>query len=428
MIVRYPLSCNGCGAVTVLRIAVGHRDRDPFRFECEQCHQEISGTFVTDQKAVAVKGLEDVAGATLAESEEGAQYYHLYSSDFATESSQEQALGLSPFMTAYITLGSKFDERMGRVTTFFGLLDNDGAELKRIARNFFAENWPQYKRAVGKYLDWPLEEPLDQQRALFQLFELMLGSIFTSEGHVALIVEMNDQLVTLLRSRKQQFLAFIDEALSRGYLKESRQVLLEQLLRFCDEAEDFRTVLPFWDPADPNASFPTGLAVRAPRAFHELKSLYVDLYEAIARALTLVTALGNLLHRGNHNHYLPHPNLGGKFAPQSMADFHRRSNAPKIEYVAELPWLAPWIAAGLDPKLRNAIGHNSSRYNSKNGTIEYQLDAAGTVRSMSYGEFLFGILRLARSALQLAHLTKQLFVFDRFRDMDLTDAPEKPAT
>lgn len=102
-----------------------------------------------------------------------------------------------------------------------------------------------------------------------------------------------------------------------------------------------------------------------------------------------------------------------------MVDFHKKSNAPKLAYLSDLPWLEVWIAPALNPKLRNAIGHNSSHYNPSTGTIDYQRDGADAEHSISYGEFLFGILRLVRSALQLAHLTKQLFVFDHFRDMDV---------
>ena len=423
MIVRYPLKCNGCGVITILRIAVSHRDRDPFHFECEECHREISGIFVTDQQAAAVKGIEDLRGAALSETEDGAKYFHLYSSDFATETSQESVTGLSPFLTAHMMLGPQFVERMGRIAQFYGLVENDGAELKGIARQFSEGNRKQFRLSVSRYLDWPLDEPIDQQRALFQLFELMLGPLFHSESHVSLVSKMYSELKHLFKDKKPAFIAFVDDALVRGYLKSSRQELLDQLLRFLEEADDFRSVLPFWDAADQNAAFPPELAVRAPRSFNQLKSFYVDLYEAVARSLTLVTAIGNLVHRGDHNAYQPHPTLRDKFAPRSMADFHTKNSAPKLAYLADLSWLSEWVQPSMDAKLRNAIGHNSSRYNPKTGNIDYQLDGAGTVRSISYGDFLFAILRLVRTSLQLAHLTKQLYVFDHFRGMDMSGAP-----
>ena len=67
MIVRYPLKCDGCGTVTVLRISVGHREREPFRFECEECHQVVSGVFITaravDRWPVAVSHLSGLVAS-----------------------------------------------------------------------------------------------------------------------------------------------------------------------------------------------------------------------------------------------------------------------------------------------------------------------------------------------------------------------------
>ncbi|HVN33105.1 MAG TPA: hypothetical protein VMT45_14075, partial [Thermoanaerobaculaceae bacterium] len=377
------------------------------------------GVFVTDQEAGTVKGLQDLHGATLVGSEEGAKYFHMYSPDFATDTAYAETLGPSPFITAIMRLGPEYEKRMRRIASFYGLLASDGPEFQRITRNFLLENWDHFGKGIGKYLDWPVEQPIDRQRALFQLLEIMLGGVFTSEGHVGLISTMYNELTSLLRSSRPQFIAFINEALVGGYLRDSRRALLELLLRFVERADDFRSVLPYWDPADLRSSFPPDLAVTAPRAFHELKSLYVDLYEAIARALTLVSGIANVQRRGNHNLYAPHPTLGKKFAPHSMAEFHRKSNAPKVAYLSDLPWLEAWLAPALDSKLRNAIGHNSSHYNPRTGTIDYRLDGTGSVRSISYGDFLFGILRLVRSALQMAHLIKQLYVFDHFRDVDV---------
>ncbi|MCX5801811.1 MAG: hypothetical protein NTX17_10570 [Candidatus Eisenbacteria bacterium] len=303
---------------------------------------------------------------------------------------------------------------------FFNLVSNDGEEMQRIARNFFSENWDHFAAGTGKYLkDWPVAEPIDRQRALFQLLELMVGTLFTSEGHVELITKMSNFLAGLAAKSRPALLGFVDDALSQHYLSESRQTLVEIILRFLERADDFRSVLPFWNPADPDAVFPSDLTVTAPRSFHELKSLYVDAYEAVARALTVVSALANLDVRGHHDNYLTHPILGKKFAPQSMGEFHKKSHAPKLAYLAELPWLERWILPALEPKLRNAIGHNSSRYDATTGDIEYQLDGASGFKSISYGDFLFSLLRLVRSALQLAHLMKQLYVHHYFRNREL---------
>ena len=94
-----------------------------------------------------------------------------------------------------------------------------------------------------------------------------------------------------------------------------------------------------------------------------------------------------------------------------MEDFHRLSNAPKVDLLDEEPLFRDWLKKAIDPQLRNAIGHNTVKYNSKTGDISYPLDKAGAkIKTITYGEFLNLVLRAIVRVHQLNHLIKILYV------------------
>jgi hypothetical protein len=186
-------------------------------------------------------------------------------------------------------------------------------------------------------------------------------------------------------------------------------------------------VLSEWDPGDPNREIDAALRVPGQGRFHEVKALYVDAYEATARGLTIVTAIINLRDRRDADAYPTHPDLGRRFAPASLDDFHRQSNAPKLAYLRGDPLFESWLVPALDPKLRNAIGHYTAAYDPGTGDISYAVDRVGTRETLSYGQFLLRVFRLVVRTHQLNHLVKMLFVHSFLRDADAAQGTPAPS-
>jgi hypothetical protein len=191
---------------------------------------------------------------------------------------------------------------------------------------------------------------------------------------------------------------------------------LDLSIRFFDSVSAFRPILADWDPEHLNKGVPKQLRLTGQEAFHELKALYVDAYEVTCRALTLVTALINVNRRNDHNAYPPHPRLKARFQAKSMAEFNEMNNAPKLELLAEEPFFQSWLGGALDPKLRNAVGHNTISYDFPTGTIKYQLgrpsstSSTKTTADITYAEFLSRTLRAVVRAHEINHLVKILDV------------------
>jgi hypothetical protein len=94
-----------------------------------------------------------------------------------------------------------------------------------------------------------------------------------------------------------------------------------------------------------------------------------------------------------------------------MEGFQQLSNAPKVELLDEEPLIRDWLTKAIDPQLRNAIGHNTVKYDSKTGDISYPLDKAGAkVKTITYGKFLNLAMRAMVRVHQLNHLIKILYV------------------
>src|SRR5260370_17278870 len=97
MVIRYYLRCEHCQKTTLLRIAVGYREKEPFYFECEHCSQAISGNLLLDQRNARIEGLE-VDGAVPIDSEE-ADYILTYDPNFSHAGGETlEGLTLTPFL------------------------------------------------------------------------------------------------------------------------------------------------------------------------------------------------------------------------------------------------------------------------------------------------------------------------------------------
>jgi hypothetical protein len=417
MNVRYPLKCHGCGSITVLRIGVSYREREPFEFACQECSQDISGIHVTDQKRYRVVGVEDLSGAEQAHSEEGAKFYHQYHPDFATDTTTPTTptgLGMSPFLQAMRRRGlDDLVVRVGRGQIFAETVQRRGNDIIRALRNHQKARWKQFDTDAQR-LGIRLQPPADASSrlcAVSEVVNLLLSPIFQGGVHSSRVADADALLRNLASTDPAKLTDTLESLLSEGFLTAVQQQLLDIFARVVRLGNDLRPVLFEWDPENDTAPWPEHLAVKGPMRFHDLKTLYVDAYEALARALTAITALLNLRDRGGAANYAVHPDLGKKFSPKTLREFHKQNNAPKLAYLRGDPLFEPWILPALDPKLRNAIGHYSADYDPVDGRVSYIVDkATGKREELSYGEFMWGLTRILFCCFETHELLRTLLV------------------
>ena len=99
--------------------------------------------------------------------------------------------------------------------------------------------------------------------------------------------------------------------------------------------------------------------------FKKYKDLYKDLSEIIARQLSLVAGINNMVHRGDFNEF----SGAGKDNPR---DLHKYADIPfglKLKHIDDGWYKFKYDFA--DNKLRNAIAHYKTEYNDVTQIITY---------------------------------------------------------
>jgi hypothetical protein len=396
---------------------VSNRAREPFKFDCQECGQEISGVFLTDQTQARVLGLTDMSGADLAESESDAKYYHQYHPDFAIDTTSPTwpgGLSLTPFMEATMRHGPEFMERMRRVGLFREAVRSNGNDVVRTLRNFRTNKLKQYDEDVTRLGHPPIMaggKSSARVCALSAVLRDILDPLFGGKVHGDRLSAIRQLIRDLADRDRAKFNAMLTE-LTGGPLPAFQYELLEVLSRFLRLTEELRAVLPEWNPEDPDAAWPAHLKVTGQSRFHDIKAVYVDAYEAIARGLTVIVALQNLRDRGDPHSFPPHPDLGKRFAPKDIFDFHKDNNAPKLAYLRGDALFELWFLTALDPKLRNAIGHYSAVFEPAEGSISYISDKkTGAREVISYAQFLRSILRVILCCYELHEAVAILLIY-----------------
>lgn len=417
-VLRYTLKCDYCEKTTLLRLGVGHEERQPFYFECENCSQSIQGALILNKEGDEIAKFE-VTGATPIQGvkpkdifEKTTDFAFTFDPDFAYSDESAHDGVLTPFLQAMHRHKDDFIPRLERMALFDMVLKEGVPDLNRIIRNYKAEKWDLFAKGVKQYIpgDWPVDLPIDKNRALYQIIEFFLSPVVTSRSHADLILSFTKYTATIVSDKPNEFDSFILKAENLGYLQSIQYDALDLVTRFFNLANEFRPVVMEWHFENPDSDFRSGVKIKGRIKFHDVKSFYVDCYELACRSLTLVTGLINIMHRSNCDAYIPHPRLVNKFFSSNIEDFHTRSHAPKIEILAEEPLFYDWLEKALDSKLRNAVGHNSLSYDKSKEEITYVIDKKGKKATISYGDFLTKTLRLFIRTHQTNHLIKLLYV------------------
>lgn len=412
MIVRYHVECDSCATVTALRLSVGHGAREPFQFSCSRCHNLISGHHLLDQENAKVLGPEIIGAKETKRKDVSHSYSH--NPDYPGLGHSDADEHRSSFIESFARLGEGGFRNLQRAAWARKFIPEHRARLRQIVSCYMADKWAVFDRIVGDLFEIPPpDNTLDRDRALYLTLELAYLPLFASESHAGHVSTTFTFVHDLYRRQATKLLNAVAALDKAGVLDKTRDAALRSLLWILDNIDSFSQALPFWSPETRDIAFPEETPISGPYPFDKLKSQYVDCYEAIHVGMTVAIVLGNVSHRQDANSFGLVPS--GKPAARSISHFLKLPNAPKAALLTEPPWLQAWIAPVLNPKLRNAIGHNSASFDHQSGVVRYPTTGNTSHGRIVYGQFLTDILRMHLVLHQLNHLVKILRVFDRLR-------------
>ncbi len=122
--------------------------------------------------------------------------------------------------------------------------------------------------------------------------------------------------------------------------------------------------------------------------FGALKTFYIDCYETMGQAMELLVGLANVAIRGNGESF----RTGVKPLVSTLGQFEKLGNAKKLEYLDPGSFSRNLASSAMDPKLRNAIGHNDITLDLDSQELVYLEN--GKERRLRYVDFARNTYRL----------------------------------
>jgi len=413
MMLRLAVRCPGCEQDVVVRIGMDTTERTQFYFPCpyQDCGLPIRGTvFSGDGSAFTVKFPDDIER------------------DLASVPGDALVTTANPFVPGSFDAGSldafggssmfALDHLLGDRMIDFGAQRSKAAEVlrelwppaRRLYEYYLAENWEGFSRTTSKYFDdWNLPRDAKTHARAVAAHQPMLAVTWN-------IVEPSEAAAQFLETFCQVHLQAVKTPAYSELLKEDGDIgKVEALQRgVFDALERFVPRYEMWAMGalqrfmDQSRHAELDRLTLARDEFHETGPLYQHAFEAISKTLRYPVAAQNTLQRGDPNNFGDvHPQtVPIDERPRTMSQFERISNAHKIAYVNQI---AEWQAfcSILDNKIRNNIGHSSTRHDLRSGRVVSDKDALG----VSYTTFLaavyeiFGALAVTSQLLRSVRVT-----------------------
>lgn len=310
----------------------------------------------------------------------------------------------SAFILTFNRLGDRAMAQIGRANLFEQVASNVAPDLRRAIVNYRLGRMSQLVAAMKPHVgDPPGDHEAGRLQALHRLAVLAMAPVAASPIHVQSVERFIELSATAAKRYRVGFEGLLADCRHDDFARSIELDVLSLIPHMYELKSEFLPVLVDWPVEHPEADIPDNLQFgRIPR-FDETKALYVDAYEAAMRAITLVSAVVNVVGRNDHNDYAPYLDARIR-TPRSMRDFHRQNHAPKVGWVLGRPLLKGWPHAQLDAHLRNSIGHNRASLDALGERLTYADRTDHSVHNLSYANFLVRTLR----ALRTAHEANQL--------------------
>lgn len=389
--IRYGLRCLGCDDAFWVRVGADSTGGTKFYLLCPNCSLPIRATargedlYTFDVKfdAVRVESLADDAKVVTANPFVPAR----------PGADSDSPLEAFSMMTLHHLLGDDVFAFIQSLGSARSTVAHNWPPVRRIYEYYLDGNWPAFDRAVASTfpdVNWPNGATV-QERATRAHMAILAGTVE--------LVIPSDQLHRYFDrySRKHtaalrvpEYRALLVTDFEDGKLKRLQRSLFDLIDLFVQRSEmwamgGLERVVP-----NDRRTFLDDL-VLARDEFGELRDLYQQGFELICKTLRFLVAAQNTVKRMDPNDFGPDvpPRVPANRHPTNLSQFDKLPNAHRIEYVGQVPgWEG--LAAVLDNKIRNTIGHATVRHDLRSSRIVSDQNADG----ITYLQFLAGVYDL----------------------------------
>ena len=409
MNINLALECESCNTAIYCRLGMSNRAYQPLRFVCPECSAPIDIT-LTLGTPESLGGL-DITGAKNNSDkwsfspDKNFVDLHL---DFPT-SFEKYVPGMTPFMKASMRCGRKqmaiHNMRLNMLNSRVGMIPNIKAAIKLYGKG----KVDLYKKVVQELFDEEdidLEKTIDQNKLLYLILEQCFAPFNDLESNYNTVHGYTDLLLGFIKDNKLELERFVNEIVENGFLKNLQIDCLEIYPKMLDAELIFRPAF-FLDYDKTYQGSMTAYRVSS-HDFEEFKDLYKDISEILARQLTLVAGINNLLKRNDHNKFT---DIRGN--PKDLNDFADRPFGLKLGLIDDSWYQIDSEIA--DNQLRNSIAHYKAEYDEITQLLNYFPKKEGMKQEKSeqmyFLDFCRKILLSFREMHKLNHLIKCLYVY-----------------
>ena len=412
------ITCSTCEQDTDCRIGYSNRLIQPLQFSCPHCQSALEITLAPSE---APQSKFSFRGCGPSKNQpdgpfDGTNPFVDLHLDFPVKFGA-YVLGLTPWFASLNQLEEATGgdrERALQISMFHsGRLNvlNElyprADELKRVINLYHGANKQLFQKRAAEFLQEPEEQSLLPQDLNATLYRVIAKAFFPFIVYEH-AKEISEELPKLLfRLKRAQLEAFIDSIISSGFLTTLQRDCLRIYSRVFDAEIPFRPAL-FLDFFDEDQHDLVAGRVSA-HDFMELKDLYKDILEIIARQLVLVAGINNLYHRVDFNSFKAID--GGTLS--SLQKFSEKTFSEKFKYLDDC-WYNLTVT-DFNLGLRNAIAHNNIDYNSNTQIVTYYPEggrlAATEGKQTSFLLFIRSLLLAFREMHNLHHVIKSLLYY-----------------
>lgn len=372
MNVRHYLRCDVCGAVILARTQVGHLDSHPIRIHCGQCGILISGKAFFNQEEATVQF--EFSNAEIIE-ETKPDFYIEASGELITEKLQRANLDnelyytVPPFYNSLWSMGNKnYEEFMKRSTRFIMLSKTQWPRIRRINELWLNGKTEYLIKQVEELLpkkQFPMNNNLEYLRGVHQLNIMFFSNILEPSFFKSTTDFLWKELRLLGKSNAKGLFDLAKDFGKCGLLKHYDEKVFGLYNEFVDI---FQYILPtyglrFYEKNIEEVYENKGITTAS---FEDLKNFYLDCYEVSGDMVRLIVAFNNLKYRNDYQKM-----VAKRKDILTISDFDAKSKGIRIEFISGTEDFDRLVYPNLDSKLRNAIGHNSYKYDGINQQITY---------------------------------------------------------
>ncbi len=360
------IKCQVCSSITRVRLQVGLQNEHPIVITCGKCGTSLSGHVIIGQDTMGL-GFE-FENATIINDGDYEDYLVECSGEFPVVKQCKVQNGERDVITPFIR-------------TMNRMKDDESYEMfcKSVSQlNKIAEKWKDYKRILDLFQnksDYVVQEIKktfegeyfqcrDESEVLRAVHMIEVHGFYSSlKREILDNPSFSSDILKLDRIQMKKMIEFLN--MHDGYHLEEMQSLVYKLLgEFIDVYQVLVPALALQYCKDDSIDFE--LEGSTTSTFDTVKQFYLDAYEALGNLLIIPIALNNIRYRSDFDKLTP-------IEPKamSMEDFIGLTKAKRYHFCLKNEVYTDFLGIIVNPKLRNAIGHNDVDYNTATQLITY---------------------------------------------------------